>query len=58
MNPTRSLGPAIAGGHWHLWWVYLVGPCIGGLLAVGVAWVLRGPGGGTVEQLAAQGDTT
>ena len=56
MNPTRSLGPVIVGGHWHLWWVYVVGPYIGGVIAVGVAWVLRGRGGGAVARLAAQGE--
>lgn len=56
MNPTRSLAPVIVGGDWTNWWVYVVGPLIGGALAVGVAWVLRGPGGGARGKAAAQGD--
>jgi aquaporin Z len=43
MNPARSLGPELIGGDWHGWWVYTVGPIAGGLLAVGIAWILRGP---------------
>jgi aquaporin Z len=33
-----------------------VGPFIGGILAVGVAWILRGRGGGIRGKMAAQGD--
>jgi len=54
MNPARSLGPDIALGDFGHLWVYLVGPPLGAAIAVGIAWILRGPGdvGG---QAAAQG---
>ncbi len=44
MNPARSLGPDIARGDFSHLWVYVVGPLAGAALAVGAAWVLRGPG--------------
>jgi aquaporin Z len=55
MNPARSLGPALVLGHWTAWWAYLAGPVAGGAIAVAIAYVLRGPGGGTHGTLAAQG---
>jgi aquaporin Z len=55
MNPARSLGPALGLGVWTSWWAYLLGPLIGGTAAVGIARVLRGPGGGTSGTRAAQG---
>jgi aquaporin Z len=42
MNPARSLGPALIGGHWVDWWAYVIGPLAGGIVAVGFAWILRG----------------
>jgi aquaporin Z len=55
MNPARSLGPALVLGDWTDWWAYLAGPLAGAVAAAGIAWVLRGPGGGTVGTRAAQG---
>ena len=55
MNPARTLGPDIVSIDLTSWWVYLSGPLLGALLAVGMAYLLRGPGGGTTGSLAAQG---
>jgi len=32
-NPARSFGPAIISGEWRAFWIYIVGPVIGALLA-------------------------
>jgi len=55
MNPIRSLGPALVLGDWTSWWAYLIGPFAGAAIAVGFAYILRGPGGGTHGTQAAQG---
>jgi aquaporin Z len=55
MNPARSLGPALVLGDWTSWWAYLAGPLAGAVIAVGIAHILRGPGGGRHGTQAAQG---
>ena len=55
MNPARSLGPALVLGDWTAWWAYLLGPLAGAALAAGIAFVLRGAGGGRSGRFAAQG---
>ena len=46
MNPARTFGPDLVGTTFTAYWVYVAGPIIGAALAVGIAFVLRGPGGG------------
>jgi len=55
MNTARSLGPAIVFRDFTAWWVYLVGPVAGAVIAAGIAYILRGPGGGSYGVRAAQG---
>ncbi len=55
MNPARSLGPAIVSGHLADVWIYLTAPFLGAVIAVGFAYVLRGPGGDPGGRKAAQG---
>ena len=43
MNPARSFGPDLANWDFTNYWAYLVGPIAGALIAVGFAYVLRGP---------------
>lgn len=55
MNPARSLGPALVLGDGTAWWAYLVGPLAGAVIAAGIAYLLRGRGGGRTGRYAAQG---
>ncbi|MBF6605393.1 MAG: aquaporin family protein [Chloroflexi bacterium] len=55
MNVARSLGPALVLGDTTAWWVYLVGPLVGAVIAAGIAYILRGPGGGFYGTKAAEG---
>jgi aquaporin Z len=55
MNPARTFGPDLVSGTWTGYWLYIVGPTVGACVAVGCAYVLRGPGGGRAGSAAAQG---
>jgi len=33
VNPVRALGPMIVANHYTAWWVFIVGPVVGGLVA-------------------------
>ena len=54
-NFTMRSGVSFASGSLG-YWVYVAGPLAGAVLAVGIAFVLRGRGGGKSGAGAAQGD--
>ncbi len=56
MNPARTFGPDLVGANFGNYWVYVAGPILGAVIAVGFAFVLRGSGGGRSGSAAAQGD--
>ncbi|MGO4535863.1 MIP/aquaporin family protein [Leifsonia sp. 2MCAF36] len=55
MNPARTFGPDLLAGDFRSYWVYVLGPIAGAVIAVGAAFVLRGQGGGMAGSGAAQG---
>ena len=58
MNPARTFGPDLASGDFSSYWVYAAGPVAGAVVAVGIAFVLRGRGGGKSGSGAAQAPCT
>jgi aquaporin Z len=56
MNPARTFGPDLVSANFTAYWVYVAGPLAGAILAVLIAFVLRGRGGGRSGSGAAQGD--
>jgi aquaporin Z len=55
MNPARTFGPDFVSTTFSGYWVYVAGPLAGAVLAVGIAFVLRGNDGASGAG-AAQGD--
>ena len=43
MNPARSFGAAVVNQDLPMWWIYAVGPALGAMTAVALAFVIHGP---------------
>lgn len=52
MNPARSFGPALVGDAMSDYWIYLVGPLCGAVVATALIWFLRGPADYSEEETA------
>ena len=55
MNPAGTFGPDPVSRDFGSYWVYVVGPLLGAVIAVGFAYVLRGAGGGKSGSAAVRG---
>jgi aquaporin Z len=55
MNPVRSFAPDLIRGDLMTTWIYIVGPVLGAIIAVGFEWILKGKAT-AAGTLAAQGD--
>lgn len=55
MNPARALGPLMLGEFGREAWFFVLAQLLGAVLAVGLAWVLRGPGGDQTARRTAEG---
>lgn len=55
MNPVRSFAPDLLRGNLSATWIYIVGPIIGAMIAVGFEWILKG-GPTAAGTVAAQGE--
>ncbi|HVC77506.1 MAG TPA: aquaporin, partial [Candidatus Micrarchaeaceae archaeon] len=55
MNPVRSFAPDLIRGDLTTTWIYIVGPVLGGIIAVGFEWILKGSPTAT-GAVAAQGE--
>jgi aquaporin Z len=42
MNPVRSFAPDLLRGNMSATYIYIVGPIIGAMIAVGFEWILKG----------------
>ncbi len=41
VNPARAIGPMIVAGKFTSWWIYLIAPIVGGIIAAGICtWTL------------------
>jgi aquaporin Z len=55
MNHVRSFAPDLVRGDMSTTWVYIAGPIIGAMIAVGFEWILKGNATTAAGDAAARG---